>query len=315
MCRKSPNKMSPETRIRAAVRLTFLLVNLILVVKSVSAQEMEPRAYSPAPVGAKFVAFTFLHQSGDVLLDPSLPVKDVDAKLNAATFAFGGTLGLLGRQTNLAVLVPYVWGHVTGTVFEDRATIYRSGNGDIRLRFSTLLKGGRAMGPKEFAARRPTTIIGTSIQIIGPTGQYDPHRLVNPGSNRWAFKPEIGISKPVGRWTLESMAGVWLFTANNNFFRGSHRQQRPLASFQGDVVYTLRRRMWASFNATYYTGGRTVVNGNINEDRQKNSRIGATFSYPLTQRQSLKVAWTKGVTTRIGGDVNTIAFGWQYSWF
>ena len=72
--------------------------------------------------------------------------------------------------------------------------------------------------------------------------------------------------------------------------------------------------MWAAFNANYYAGGRSVVNGVTNADKQSNSRIGGTFALPLTQRQSFKVAFANGLTTRFGGDVTTIAFGWQYAW-
>jgi Putative MetA-pathway of phenol degradation len=277
-------------------------------------QEMEPRAYSPAPVGAQFVLVTYAHQSGDVLLDSSLPLKDVNVKLNLGSVAYGGTFSLAGRQANAAVLFPYIWGTASGTVFEDRLSVRRSGGGDLRVRFSTLLMGGEAMRPKEFASRKPKTIIGTGVSIVVPTGQYDPARLVNPGSNRWAFKPEIGISKPWGRWTTEAMVGTWLFTANRNFFGSGRREQKPLVSFQGHLIYTLRRRMWASVNGTYFTGGQSTVNGVVNEDRQKNTRVGATFSLPLSQKQSLKFAWAKGVTTRIGGDLNMFAVGWQYAW-
>jgi hypothetical protein len=88
-----------------------------------------------------------------------------------------------------------------------------------------------------------------------------------------------------------------------------------MASFQGGVIYTLRRRMWVSGNATFYSGGNTVINEKLNDDRQRNARIGATFSMPLNQQQSIKVAWAKGVTTRIGGHLNTFIVGWQYAWF
>jgi len=215
----------------------------------------------------------------------------------------------------VAVLAPYLWGTAQGTVFEDQVTVRRSGGGDLRVRFSTLLKGGAALGPKEFVQRKPAAIIGASVSIVVPTGQYDPARLVNPGSNRWAFKPEVGISKPIGRWTFEVMAGAWLFSANNSFLGTSRREQKSMASFQGGVIYTLRPRMWVSANTAFYSGGSTVINGTANNDRQKNARIGATFSYPLNQQQSLKVVWAKGVTTRIGGNLNTIVVGWQYAWF
>lgn len=295
-------------------RLTLLILSTIIPSIALG-QEMEPRAYSPAPVGTQFVILSYGYQSGDVLLDASLPLKDVSMKFNAGSFGYGRTFSLGGRQTNVAVLFPYLWGTATGTVFEDQLAVRRSGGGDLRVRFSTLLKGGRALAPKEFATRKPETLIGASVLIVVPTGQYDPQRLVNPGSHRWAFKPEIGVSKPMDRWTLEVMGGAWFFSANDSFLGNSRRAQKPMASFQGGVIYTLRRRMWVSANATFYTGGSTVLNGTANEDRQRNSRIGATFSLPLTQEQSVKVAWAKGVTTRIGGNLNTVVVGWQYAWF
>lgn len=278
-------------------------------------QEMEPRAYSPAPVGTQFVFVGYGHQSGDVLLDSSVPLRDVSVSLNVASLGYGRTFSLAGRQANVAVLFPYIWGTANGSVFENQVNVRRSGGGDLRIRISTLLKGGEAMKPREFATRKPQTIIGASVSIIAPTGQYDPARLVNPGSNRWAFKPEIGISKPRGRWTMEVMAGTWVFTANRNFLGGARREQKPLMSLQGHLIYTLRPRMWVSVNGTYFSGGRTKLDGVLNEDRQKNARVGATFSMPLTQQQSVKFAWAKGVTTRIGGDLNMFVAGWQYAWF
>ena len=298
-----------------SVSLCGLLVLILAVAERSLAQEMEPRAYSPAPVGTQFVVVTYGYQSGDVITDATLPLQDVSAKINAGSFAYGRTLGLAGRQANLAVLFPYIWGTASGKLFEIEQKVTRSGGGDMRLRFSVILKGGPALHPKEFAARKVQTMIGASVIVVMPTGQYDPRRLVNPGTNRWAFKPEVGISKPLGRWTLEMFCGAWLFTENKDFFGGSRREQRPMPSIQGDVIYTLRRRMWVSANATFYTGGRTIVNGIINDDRQKNSRVGATFAFPLNQKQSVKVAWAKGVTTRIGGNLNTVAVGWQYTWF
>src|SRR5262245_22464554 len=99
--------------------LAFLVVS-VLFVSTASAQEMEPRAYSPAPVGTQFVVLTYGYQSGDVLLDESLPLKDVSVKLNLGSVGYGRTFGLLGRQANVAVLAPYIWGTASGTVFENQ---------------------------------------------------------------------------------------------------------------------------------------------------------------------------------------------------
>jgi len=280
-----------------------------------SAQELEPRAYSRAPAGTQFVVLSYAYQSGDVLVDSSLPLRDVSVRLNVASLGYGRTFGLAGRQANASVLVPYVRGRVSGTVFEEQREVTRSGLGDARARFSMNLIGSPALSPKEFAAYKPGTLLGASLTVIAPTGQYDPRRLVNLGSNRWSFKPEAGVSKPFGRWTLELAGGLWLFTPNKNFFGGVRREQKPLTSLQAHVIYTLRQRMWLALDANYYSGGRTVVGGALKADAQSNSRFGATFSYPLNRRQSLKVAWAKGLTARFGGNMNTVAAGWQCTWF
>lgn len=289
----------------------FLLLAFASVVP---AQEMEPRAYSRAPVGSQFIVFSYAYQTGDILTDAALPIRDVNVDLSAGSFAYGRTFGIAGKQANALLLAPYVKGRASGVVFEDRREVTRSGLGDVRVKFSLNLVGGPALSPEKFAAYKPKALLGASVTVVMPTGQYDSRRLVNIGSNRWAFKPEVGLSKPFGKWTVELVGGVWMYTANNEFFGGVRRRQQPLVSLQSHVIYTIRRRMWAALNANYYAGGRSIVNEVVNADKQANSRLGGTFSLPLTQRQSIKFAFVNGLTTRFGGDVTTVAVGWQYAW-
>jgi hypothetical protein len=71
--------------------------------------------------------------------------------------------------------------------------------------------------------------------------------------------------------------------------------------------------MWASLDLTYYEGGSTTVNGQKKNDRQDNTRGGLTLAVPVTMNQSLKLAWSRGVTTRIGTAFET--FGVVRFWF
>jgi hypothetical protein len=307
------------TKVSKGTTVGFAALRLLALIAAVEpaapAQEMEARAYSRSPVGANLALFTYSYQSGDVLLDPALPLADVSVNLNGCVVGYGRTFGLMGRQATASVATPYVWGRVRGTVFEQQQEVTRSGLGDLRVRLGVNLIGSPALSPRDFAARKPTTVLGTSLTVVAPTGQYDPRRLVNVGSNRWAFKPELGLSHPIGPWTLELIGGVWLFTDNKDFFGGSHREQNAMASFQGHVTYTLKPRMWLAGDATFYTGGRTTLDGRLNADAQRNSRLGATFSFPFGPKHSVKVLWAKGVTARFGGNLNTISVGYQYSWF
>ena len=279
------------------------------------AQELEPRAYSPNPTGANFVVVGYGHSRGDVVFDPSLPFSDVSARLNSSTLLYGHTFGFCGRAASAAIVLPYVWGSLEGQVGETRRAITRSGLADARLRLTANLIGGPALAPKEFAQRRPRTTLGASLQLAAPSGQYDPAKLINIGANRWSLKPEFGVSHPTGRWALEFYAGAWLFSDNTDFYGGSRREQQPIGTFQGHASYSFRPRLWLAGDATYYTGGRTTVNGGAKSDTQSNSRLGVTLAVPTGRRHSLKVAWATGFTTRLGGDFDTLAIGWQVLWF
>ena len=300
---------------RQCICIYLLILSVLSFHPGANAQELEPGAYSRAPVGTNILLFTYSYSRGDVLVDSSLPLRDVNVAFNAGTLAYSRTFGLFGRQANIGFGVPYLDGNARGTVSENVTEVHRSGLGDVRIRFSMNIRGAPALTPKEFATFKRKMVVGASVTVIAPTGQYDPRRLVNLGTNRWAFKPEIGLSKPLGRWTLEAAGGAWLFTSNNDFFGGHRRQQEPLASVQGNVIYTFRPKLFLAGGATYYFGGRTTVDGTVNADRQSNSRYGGTFSYPFGKKHSLKIAASRGLTARFGGRLSTVAVGWQYIWF
>jgi hypothetical protein len=292
----------------------FFVFASCLLTDVVYAQQLEPRAYSPSPVGLNFLALTYGHSEGDVLFDPAVPIKDAEATLDSVALGYGRTFGMWNRSANFAVAAPYVSGEASGEVGSSRRVAERSGLGDSYLRVSMNLLGGPALSPAEFSQRPLRTTLGASLRVVAPTGQYDSSRLINIGSNRWAFKPELGVSHPIGKWFLEAYAGVWLFTDNNDYYLGSRRAQDPMTSVQAHVSYTFRRSLWLAVNATHYDGGRTEIDGVANADRQSNMRIGLTISIPLGARQSLKLAWSDGASVRTGNDFITAAVAWQYAW-
>jgi hypothetical protein len=156
--------------------------------------------------------------------------------------------------------------------------------------------------------------VGASLVIIAPTGQYESSKLINIGSNRWAFKPEIGLALPVGRCLLETSVAAWFYTDNDAFFGGRRRQQEYIAALQAHLTYSFRPGWWIAASSTYYRGGRTTVGGIENDDVQGNSRAGVALSAPLTAHQSLRLVWSSGVSTRFGGDFDTWGLFWQYAW-
>jgi hypothetical protein len=250
-------------------------IALLLSVVS-SAQDLEPRAYSPSPVGTSFVGMSYLRSSGDISFDPTVPITNAHATLKSVAVGIGQTFDVLGRQAMFTAALPYAWGTGTGQVGNGDQSIYRSGLADVRTRVSLNLLGVPAMSPKEFAEYPyDKLIVATSLTMTSPAGQYDNTKLINLGTNRWSFKPEIGLSYPVRKLYLDLYAGVWLFTENRSFYTGqSVRAQEPLVSIQGHVSYTARRRLWSALDATWYGGGATTVDGGAPSLRQGNTRLG-----------------------------------------
>jgi len=296
-------------------RTVAVLIALGLCVASAVAQELTPRLYAPAPAGGNIAQISYGRATGEVLFDPSLPLDDVNAGINTGTFLYGHTFSFFGRAANAALSLPYVWGEIDGYVEGEYARVTRSGLGDVRAALTVNILGGPALTPREFASVRPDTVVGLSLVVSAPTGQYDPAKLINIGSNRWAVKPQLGASKTLGPWYLELYAGVWFFGANTDFYGGSLREQDRLGTVQGHVSYTFKPRLWLAGNATFYTGGQTSLNGTARADTQSNSRVGLTLAVPLGRRSALKASWATGFTTRIGADFDTFGVAVQTVWF
>jgi hypothetical protein len=281
-----------------------------------SAQDLEPRAYTAAPTGLNFLVAGIGRSAGGVVVDPTLPLEDVEASVNALTVGAGTTFNLFGRTALVLGAATYAWAEASGSVGEETRRATRSGLTDPRVKLSVNLIGGRALTPAEFSRAGPRrTVAGVSLSVAPPLGQYDRTKLINLGANRWSLKPEAGISHLLGKWTVDAYAGMWFFTGNDEFYPGaSLRTQDPVLALQAHVSYTIKPRLWVSANGTWYSGGTSSIDGVDKADLQRNSRLGVTASMPIGRQQSLKIAGSTGATTRIGADFQTIAVAWQLSW-
>jgi Putative MetA-pathway of phenol degradation len=151
---------------------------------------------------------SYSFNDGSVFVDPSLPIEDLKITFRPKRSAITALITCGGRSANITFLFPYVLGNANGTVRGSATEVYRSGLADSRIRFASNLKGGPALAPSEFFSWEGKGLIGVSFTAVVPTGQYDPARVMNGGANRWAFKPEIGLSRRWGRWVLDDYAGA-----------------------------------------------------------------------------------------------------------
>jgi hypothetical protein len=279
-----------------------------------SAQELEPRLYQNAPVGLNGLVLGYGYSTGNFLVDSSLPIEGATAQIHSLTVGYLRSIDFLGKSAKVDVGIPISWGSFEGIVAGELRTRKPTGLADPRVRLAVNVLGAPALSRREFATYRQKTIVALSLQVALPLGEYDPERLINLGANRWSFRPEAGVSHAFGRWYVETAAGAWLFTENDDYFGGSSLTQTPLYFVKGDFIYNFRPGIWLALNYGFANGGETRIDDSPAATLQRNSRLGATFSFPVAGANSLKLVWTSGLTTRIGADFDSVNVVYQYTW-
>lgn len=295
------------------MRQRIVLFCALLAAVCASGQALEPRLYSNAPVGLHFLLGGYIYSSGSAITDPSIAIEDGELEIHSPFTAYARSFGLGGKSAKFDVIVPYVFLSGTATAGGTRVSREVDGFADPSFRVSMNFIGAPALSLKEFMDYQQNFIFGGSLQVVAPFGQYDSSKLVNIGTRRWTIRPELGVSKTFGPVILE-LAGAVAFYTSSDDFQGQTRTQEPIYSMQSHLVYTLKNKIWFSLDATYYTGGKSATNGVENPDAQSNSRIGATLALPVNKRNSVKIYFSSGVSTRTGSDFDTYGFAWQYRW-
>ena len=307
-----PDRGSREIGV-AVARASLLLLPLIGATTGV-AQDLEPRSYSNLPIGQNYLGIVYGYSEGEIDVAPSVPIKDAD--LTAKTYAgayvrsidFGGKPGKIDLQ----------WARVCikgEAIFRgEKAGGDRCGTTDPQVRITYLFHGARSMDMREFLATETGRVIGVSLAVSPPLGDYNNENLINTGAHRWTFRPEIGISNRHGNWSLEGAFGARLFTENDRYFGHTKLEQDPIYQLQAHLIYHLPRGRWLSLNGNYFRGGKTTKDGVEGDDLQENSRVGVTLGWPLNNQHSLKLYANRGVVTRIGNDFDTYGAVWQYRW-
>jgi len=294
----------------------FLFTMIVPMFGTVLAQELAPRAYWPAPNGTNALIVTYQKTTGDIVTDPSLPVTGVDSDIDYLQLSYLRTFSLAGRTATMQLSAPYSQGRTEGLVDGEFRRRDTSGLGDTRLRLAYNIKGAPSMDAAGFQALRdaPQTIVGASVLIQAPTGDYEADKVINIGTNRWSVKPAIGVIWPFRpTWLLEFEFGAWFFGDNDDFL-GERRKQDPILSTEFHLIKRIRSGFWASLDANFYVGGRTSAGDSEQANLQRNSRVGATVVFPFRRGHAIRSSVSTGVVTESGGDFNMFTLSYLYIW-
>ncbi|MGD9021911.1 MAG: transporter [Lysobacterales bacterium] len=295
------------------IRACLALV-LLLVCPGIQAQELSPRAYWPAPVGTQVLVSGYAYASGDVLLDPTLPIYGVDSRVNTLVLGYVSTFALWNRNATVLLEAPYSWGSTKGLLGDTPARADFAGLNDLSATLSINLVGAAAMTAADFQAfrKKPTPVVGVSVKVVPPTGHYKSARFINVSGNRWAARAQLGAIFPLRpKWLLELDVGAWLF-GDDEDYPGGRREQDPIYAFEAHLVHRLRPGLWASLDVNWFTGGQQTIDGEEREDLQSNARLGGTLAFPFRQRHAIKLGYSQGIRTRIGNDSKQILMTYQF---
>lgn len=287
----------------------------ITISSSVNAEELDARSYTHIPINQNFFGALYAYSDGELYTSADVPLDDVQLTLKGEIIAYARTFDLFGQTAKFDTNVGHFCGDADA-INADGNKIYRSfcGLTDTKIRLAYNFYGAPALKMADYVKHKKEMVIGASLQISIPTGEYEDKYILNTGANRWFFKPEIGMSIPWGKWEFDASVGAKIFTDNNDLKRTQTLEQDPIYNLQLHLVYDFSPGYWIAFNSNWFGGGDTYVDGERSGVKESNHRAGITYSMSLSRVQSLKFVANKGVTTRLGNDTDAYGIAWTYRW-
>lgn len=285
--------------LKATIITVFACV--LLPVQSAFAQALEPRRWTHLPVGANFAGFGYSYADVDIAFDPALRIEEATADIQTYIFSYVRVLDVFGKSGRIDLKVPYATGRWEGLLEGQPASTEREGFKDPVIRFAVNLLGSPAERGAEFRPRNDNTIVGFGLEISPPLGEYQNDKLINLGSNRWSFRPQLGLVHSWDHWAVETTASAWFYTDNDDLL-GEEREQDPLYAIQGHVIYTWRPGLWLSLSGAYGDGARSKIGGVQASDETSKTLWAISVGLPINPRNGIKLAYVRGDTREDTGD-------------
>ena len=165
------------------------------------------------------------------------------------------------------------------------------------------------------AATEMETIVGAALSVQLPTGEYLEDKLINLGSNRFTFRPQLGIQHKHYNWTFEITGTAFIYADNTSFFNGNRREQDPLFSIDGSLEYDFASGLWVSAGAGIGLGGQSTVNGVEKDDRRLDVGWSMSAGLPLTRWLTLKATYLNiDHLEEVGTSSDTVSVGLLATW-
>ena len=183
-------------------------------------------------------------------VDPSTAIADTKFHSNTEVLAYVRSFDVGGQSAKFDVIPGVV---VLRAGNRERPAARARDVGPRRPAISRLVQFAWSAALANSPNYKQDLIVGVSLQVSAPLGQYDDSKLLNLGNNRWSFRPELGISKAWGPWTFEVAPSVTFFSRNNaDFISGNTFTQAPIYAVQGHILYTFQSGVWMALDENVF---------------------------------------------------------------
>jgi hypothetical protein len=296
------------------IRLGFVIF-LFCSSKLLLTQDLEPWAYGNLPVKMNALLFSYAYVDGNVVSDAGSPIQDFRTTTNNLAAGYIRTFSFFGKLGRIQLVVPFSF--MSGSLkFKGNDTSgTRTGFSDPRLRIGFNIFGSPPLEPQNFRTYRQEAIIGASMVITMPLGLYYPDKVVNLGTNRWGFRPEIGASLRIGQFFWEIYGGVRFTTSNYEYMGNKTLKQSPLYGVQTHISHTFNNFMRLAFSGTYVNGGQSTVNDVQQNDYIRHLRAGISYMVPIDQFNTIALQVTSNITANVTLDYKSISLSYNHTWF
>ena len=279
------------------------------------AQFTDPRNYENSPVGVNQLELGYAYARSDTSIDPSIVIGGARLNLNQGTIGYMRYFGFFHRMAWIESSIPIAG--LNGSISGINVSGASTGAGDSNYGIAMLLKGGPALSVEEFKDYKPTTTLGVSLTVTAPTGLYGPDKILNLGSARWSFNPEIAVSYPFGpeqKWALDAYANAAFYTDNTSYRGREILGQEALPGFEGHISYSFLDNLLVSLDTRYSFRGDTFINGQNQNDTQRNFILGSEVIVSLNARNSLSLTLAKAFVHQNGPSVTDLSVKYEYFW-
>jgi Putative MetA-pathway of phenol degradation len=291
------------------------LLCLFFLSDSIHSQDLDPWIYGNLPIKLNSAAFTYGLMDGNVISDPGAPIQDFEITTHKLVAGYLRTFNVFGKLGKFQIAVPFSFMSGDLKVNGRDTSGTRTGFDDVRIRLGVNILGSPPLEPSQFRTYRQEAILGVSMVVIIPLGLYYPERLVNLGTNRWGFRPEVGVSLRLGQFYWEIYGGVKFSTANNEFLTNKTLKQDPTYTAQMHIGHTFKSNIKLALSGTYVNGGQTSINDIYQDDYIRHLRGGISVGMNITQFHLVMLQTNINITSNVSLDYKSIMLSYSYTWF